>query len=140
MLAAGDVEREPPSKPYQGSRLYQAVDNVKAAHEIQRGNAIATLVYDAMRAAVDVHANVSGLKVSGKDQHGNSVEYSYSAMTDLVSTDDLDVYDELRMVRNRVVEYPPIGGFTPPTTEEAADYLIAADHIVAAVHQWWRAT
>lgn len=138
MLTDGDLDNEQASKPYQSSRLYQAVDNVKAAHEIERGNAIATLAYDAARAAVDVHANVAGLKISGKDQHQNAVEYTYSAMADLVDTEQLDVYAELRMVRNRVVEYPPIGGFAPPTTEEASRYLAAADRLVTAVQRWWR--
>lgn len=139
MRAALDLDAEQSSLPYQRARLFQAVDNVKAAHETERANAIATLVYDALRAAVDVHVNVSGLKITGKDQHQISVEYAHAELTNIISTDDLEIYDELRLVRNRVVEYPPIGNFMPPTKDEAARYLASADRFVAAIDTWWRA-
>jgi hypothetical protein len=139
MRSALDLKAEQPSVPYQSSRLFQAVDNLKAAHETQRPNAIVTLVYDALRAAVDVHANQAGLKVSGKDQHQHSVEYANSALRPIVDAGDLETYDELRLVRNRVLEYPPIGSFQPPTKDEAARYLASADRFVSAIDEWWRA-
>lgn len=140
MRAALDLEPEQPSIPYQSSRLFQAVDNVKAAHETQRANAVVTLVNDALRAAVDVHVNESGLKVAGKDQHQISVEYAHAALGSVIDAPDLEIYDELRLVRNRVVEYPPIGSFQPPTKDEAARYLASADRFVAAIDAWWRST
>lgn len=140
MRAALDLAPEQPSIPYQSSRLFQAVDNVKAAHETQRANAVVTLVYDALRAAVDVHVNRSGLKVAGKDQHQISVEYAQAALGSIIDAPDLEIYDELRLVRNRVVEYPPIGSFQPPTKDEAARYLASADRFVAAIDTWWRST
>lgn len=139
MRTALDLEPESPSVPYQSSRMFQAVDNVKAAHETRRPNAVTTLVYDALRAAVDVHLNVSGLKIGGKDQHQLSVEYARTAIGDIVEPRDLEVYDELRLVRNRVVEYPPIGGFQPPSREEGQRYLESADRFIAALDAWWRA-
>jgi len=137
MQASMDLDEEQQSASYQGSRLFQAVDNIKAAHETQRANAIATLVYDALRAAVDVHLNVSGFKITGKDQHQLSVEYAHAAMKVIVNAGDLEIYDELRLVRNRVVEYPPIGNFHPPATEDAIRYRASADRFVAAVNEWW---
>ncbi len=140
MRAALDLEQEQPSVPYQSSRLFQAVDNVKAAHETQRPNAVITLVYDALRAAVAVHVNRSGLKVAGQDQHQISVEYAHATLGSIVDAQDLATYDELRLVRHRVVEYPPIGGFHPPTKDEAARYLASADRFVASIDGWWRST
>jgi len=131
-----DIGSETPSTPYQRARLFQAVDNTKAAAEITRANAIVTLAYDAIRAAVDVHLNASGLKVAGSDQHQLAVEYAVSTMNDIVDDPDLEIYDELRHVRNRIVEYPPIGNFQPPASPDADKYLGCATRIVGAVQRW----
>ena len=84
--------------------------------------------------------NRSGLKVAGKDQHQISVEYAHATLGSIVDAQDLATYDELRLVRHRVVEYPPIGGFHPPTKDEAARYLASADRFVASIDGWWRST
>jgi hypothetical protein len=80
MRAALDLDKEQISRGYQHSRLFQAVDNLRAAHGTSRANAITTLVYEALRAAVDVHLNASGLKITGKDQHRLAVEYAASTL------------------------------------------------------------
>jgi hypothetical protein len=136
MRADLDIDTEKPSAAYQKARLFQAVDNTKAATEITRANAIATLAYDAIRAAVDVHLNTSGLKISGNDQHQLAVEYAHSALRDLIEESDLEIYDELRIVRNRIVEYPPIGNFQPPAIADAKRYLGCATRIVGAAQRW----
>jgi hypothetical protein len=136
MQADLDIDSQSPSRAYQRARLFQAVDNTKAAAEITRANAIATLAYDAIRAAVDVHLNASGLQVTGNDQHQLAVEYAHSAMGDLVDEPALEIYDELRRVRNRIVEYPPIGNFQPPAIGDADRYLGCAAQIVGAVQRW----
>ncbi len=140
MRADLDVDVEKPSAPYQKARLFQAVDNTKAAAEITRANAIATLAYDAIRAAVDVHLNASGLQIAGNDRHQVAVEYAHTAMNDLVDGPDLEVYDELRRVRNRTVEYPPIGNFQPPAITDADRYLGCATRMVGAVQRWLEQT
>ena len=137
MRDAQDLEAEAESDPYQKSRMFQAIDNVKAAHETSRANAVTTLVYDAQRAAVDVHLNASGLRIIGRDQHALAVEYAHTALGELISATDLTTYDELRLVRHRIVD-PPIGRFQPLSTDEAVRFRDAADRMVTALATWHR--
>jgi hypothetical protein len=137
MRARGDLDPQDRSRDDQSSRLFQASDNQAAAHELDRPNAVATLVYDAMRALVDVHLNASGLKVGGSDKHTTSVVYARTAMADIVGATDLDIDDELRNVRNKVVEYPPVVGFGSPQDLDHARYRDAGDRFLTAVRRWW---
>lgn len=134
----GDVLVHDASRDYQSSRLYQATANLGVAGSVEEPNAVTTLVYDAMRAVVDVHANAGGLKIEGADKHRTYVEYARSSMGDLISADDLDIYDELRSVRNKVIEYPPVG-FSSPRDLDHRRYRDAGDRMLASVARWWKA-
>lgn len=136
MIEDGSLKRQQPSKAYQGSRLFQANENMEAASETTRPNAIATLAYDAMRAMVDAHANADGLEPDG-DRHRNSVAYARSAMGALWSSEDLDVYEALWYVRNRVLEYPPVGSQSSVPAADARVYLDAGQRMRSAMATWW---
>jgi hypothetical protein len=139
LLAERRVERVAANPGFVNARLKQASDNVESAKLLRASNARAavTIAYDAMRFAVDAHMQANGLRVANAPgAHRASVTYARTRMADLLEERDLDDYEALRTVRNRI-EYPDSGTRSGVTTAEAEEIAACSERIVVATTRWW---
>jgi hypothetical protein len=139
LLAEQRIVREAANASFVDARLKQAHDNVASAELVNRSNALAstTLAYDAMRFAVDAHMQAHGLRIASRPgAHRAAVIYARERMSDLVDEKDLDSYEALREVRNRI-EYPNPGARNTVTTADSDEIVRAARRLADAVIRWW---
>lgn len=100
-----------PVKPiarYQQDLVNQAGETIAGAQAAAGASARVAFnaAYDAMRFTVDAHLTAHGLRVeSGEGGHAHRVTYAKLAMSEIVTTDDIDFYAAARQVRHRN-EYP----------------------------------
>jgi hypothetical protein len=139
MVAGRKLLRLQPSPTFVNGRLKQAADNVDSARLLCQSNprAAVTIAYDAIRFAVDAHMQANGLRVANEPgAHRASVRYCRARMSHLIAAGDLDDYEVLRDVRNRI-EYPEPGTRNALTPGDAEEITAAAERIVRAVATWW---
>jgi hypothetical protein len=139
LLAEWKLTHVTASRSFVGGRLKQAAENVDSAKLIVASNsrAAVTLVYDAIRFAVDAHMQAGGLRVANTPgAHRASVIYSRARLTELVDASDLDTYEALREVRNQI-EYPETDTRNAVDVEDAAEVVATGERIVVAITSWW---
>jgi hypothetical protein len=124
------------------TRIKQATANVDSAKLISQSNprAAVTLAYDAIRFVVDAHMHANGYRFANEPgAHRTSVSYARTEMVELLAKADLDDYEVLRDVRNRI-EYPDPTSTDMLSATDAEEVVATAGRVVTAIATWWLKT